>query len=166
MMYPLVRELAADGIPVTVTCRVLQLARQPYYRWLVKPHRRPRPRAGVPGQRRDRRPPRRSGPGYRLLADEVRCRPGRVRRDGVADLRGQPVALTIAIRGPMHDAADFGGTAATRGSPKSRASVLSSAAQTRSNADTRRRSLPGHRPRRRIADALAAFVQRHRIIVP
>jgi putative transposase len=31
MMYPLVRELAADGIPVTVTCRVLDLARQPYY---------------------------------------------------------------------------------------------------------------------------------------
>ncbi len=26
-------ELAADGIPVTVTCRVLNLARQPYYRW-------------------------------------------------------------------------------------------------------------------------------------
>ena len=26
MMYPLVRELAADGIPVTVTCRVLKLA--------------------------------------------------------------------------------------------------------------------------------------------
>ena len=37
MMYPLVRELAADGIPVTVTCRVLKLARQPYYRWLVQP---------------------------------------------------------------------------------------------------------------------------------
>ncbi|MBQ6640610.1 MAG: IS3 family transposase [Saccharopolyspora sp.] len=34
MMYPLVQELAADGIPVTVTCRVLKLARQPYYRWL------------------------------------------------------------------------------------------------------------------------------------
>ena len=32
-MYPLVRELAADGIPVAVTCRVLKLARQPYYRW-------------------------------------------------------------------------------------------------------------------------------------
>ena len=29
-------ELAADGIPVTVTCRVLKLARQPYYRWLVQ----------------------------------------------------------------------------------------------------------------------------------
>jgi hypothetical protein len=30
-----VKELAADGIPVAVTCRVLKLARQPYYRWLV-----------------------------------------------------------------------------------------------------------------------------------
>jgi transposase InsO family protein len=37
MMYPLVRELAVDGIPVTVTCRVLKLARQPYYRWLAAP---------------------------------------------------------------------------------------------------------------------------------
>ncbi len=36
-MYPLVKELAADGIPVTVTCRVLKLARQPYYRWLARP---------------------------------------------------------------------------------------------------------------------------------
>ena len=30
-------ELAADGIPVAVTCRVLKLARQPYYRWLADP---------------------------------------------------------------------------------------------------------------------------------
>ncbi len=37
MMYPLVRELADDGIPVTVTCRVLKIARQPYYRWLAEP---------------------------------------------------------------------------------------------------------------------------------
>lgn len=37
MMYPLVRELAADGIPVAVTCRVLNIARQPYYRWLARP---------------------------------------------------------------------------------------------------------------------------------
>jgi transposase InsO family protein len=36
-MYPLVRELAGDGIPVTVTCRVLKIARQPYYRWLSSP---------------------------------------------------------------------------------------------------------------------------------
>jgi transposase InsO family protein len=37
MMYPLVRELAADGIPVAVTCRVLKITRQPYYRWLANP---------------------------------------------------------------------------------------------------------------------------------
>ena len=37
MMYPLVRELADDGIPVTVSCRVLGLARQPFYRWLTCP---------------------------------------------------------------------------------------------------------------------------------
>jgi len=37
MIYPLVRELAEDGIPVTVACRVLKLARQPYYRWRDHP---------------------------------------------------------------------------------------------------------------------------------
>jgi putative transposase len=37
MMYPLVRELAVDGVPVAVTCRVLKIARQPYYRWLANP---------------------------------------------------------------------------------------------------------------------------------
>jgi putative transposase len=41
MMYPLVRELAAKDarvrVPVTVTCRVLKIARAPYYRWLEQP---------------------------------------------------------------------------------------------------------------------------------
>jgi putative transposase len=37
MIYPLVRELAGDGVPVTVTCRVLNIARAPYYRWLTCP---------------------------------------------------------------------------------------------------------------------------------
>jgi transposase InsO family protein len=37
MMFPLVRELAVDGIAVTVTCRVLKLCRQQYYRWLDEP---------------------------------------------------------------------------------------------------------------------------------
>ena len=31
------KELAAVGIPVAVTCRVLKLSRQPYYRWLASP---------------------------------------------------------------------------------------------------------------------------------
>ncbi len=34
---PLVKGLAAEGIPVVVTCRVLKLAREPYYRWLAEP---------------------------------------------------------------------------------------------------------------------------------
>lgn len=29
-------ELAADGVPVAVTCRVLKLSRQPYYRWRAR----------------------------------------------------------------------------------------------------------------------------------
>jgi putative transposase len=41
MMYPLVRELAAEGarigVPIAVACRVLKIARQPYYRWLANP---------------------------------------------------------------------------------------------------------------------------------
>jgi len=41
MIYPLVRELAATGapvrVPVAVTCRVLKIAKQPYYRWLRDP---------------------------------------------------------------------------------------------------------------------------------
>lgn len=36
-MVPLVRELAVDGVPVTVTCGVLKLCRQQYYRWLACP---------------------------------------------------------------------------------------------------------------------------------
>jgi len=32
-----VSELAADGVPVAVSLRVLKLSRQPYYRWLVTP---------------------------------------------------------------------------------------------------------------------------------
>ena len=30
MMYPLVLELAADGVPVTVTCRVLSFSKQAF----------------------------------------------------------------------------------------------------------------------------------------
>lgn len=37
MIFPVVRDLAADGVPVTVTCRVLKLCRQQYYRWLDQP---------------------------------------------------------------------------------------------------------------------------------
>ena len=76
MMYPLVRELAAQvdpiRVPVTVTCRVLKIARAPYYRWLANPvtdaewaaaHRA---NALFDAHRDD------PEFGYRLLADEAR----------------------------------------------------------------------------------------------
>lgn len=37
MTYPLVRDLAAEGIPVVVTCGVLGFSAQGYYRWLADP---------------------------------------------------------------------------------------------------------------------------------
>ena len=37
MMYPLVVDLAADGLPVAVTCRVLGFSKQAYYAWKKTP---------------------------------------------------------------------------------------------------------------------------------
>ncbi len=71
-MYPLVEELAADGIPVVVACRVLKLARQPYYRWLAHPiTERELDQAYLANAIFDAH---RDDPefGYRLLADEAR----------------------------------------------------------------------------------------------
>jgi len=36
-MYPLVCDLAGDGIPVTMTCRVLGFSKQAFYRWKTDP---------------------------------------------------------------------------------------------------------------------------------
>ncbi|HET9074859.1 MAG TPA: hypothetical protein VFN48_09785 [Solirubrobacteraceae bacterium] len=70
-MYPLVSELAGDGILVTVTCRVLKLARQPSYRWLRNPVSE---RAMVQAYRTNALvDAHRDAPefGYRFLADEA-----------------------------------------------------------------------------------------------
>jgi transposase InsO family protein len=37
MIYPLVRDLASDGIPVKVTCRVLGFSSQAFYKWRANP---------------------------------------------------------------------------------------------------------------------------------
>ncbi|MBU8859751.1 MULTISPECIES: IS3 family transposase [unclassified Micromonospora] len=71
-LYPLVSELAADGVPVAVTCRVLTIARQPYYRWLA---RRVTDAELVAAYRADALfDAHRDDPefGYRFLADEAR----------------------------------------------------------------------------------------------
>lgn len=66
------KELAGDGVPVTVTCRVLKLARQPYYRWLEEPvthdefEEAARANALFAAHRDD------PEFGYRFLADEAR----------------------------------------------------------------------------------------------
>jgi transposase InsO family protein len=68
-----VRELADDGIPVVVSCRVLGLARQPYYRWLDAPFTDGQlAEANVANAIFDAH---RDDPefGYRFLADEVRA---------------------------------------------------------------------------------------------
>ena len=65
-------ELAAAGIPVTVTCRVLKLSRQPYYRWLTNPIT---PSEVVEAYRANALfDAHRDDPefGHRLLADEAR----------------------------------------------------------------------------------------------
>lgn len=85
MVYPLVKELAADGIPVVVTCRVLKLARQPYYRWLARPVTAT---AIVQAYRADALfDAHRDDPefGYRFLADE-------------AEAAGEPMATRTAWR--------------------------------------------------------------------
>src|SRR5699024_2892709 len=84
-LYPLVRELAVDGIPVAVSCRVLKLSRQPYYRWLAAPV----PEAEVNEAYRANAlfDAHRDDPefGYRYLADE-------------AEAAGEPMAVRTAWR--------------------------------------------------------------------
>jgi len=71
MIHPLVSELAVHGIPVTVTCRVLKIARQPYYGWLAAPisdgewDEAHQAKAIFDAHRDD------PGFGYRFLTDEV-----------------------------------------------------------------------------------------------
>ena len=106
-------EFATDGVPVTVTCRVLKLARQPYYRWL---------KCRVTDTELDEAhlanaifDAHRDDPefGYRFLADEVRLA-GHVvcdrtvwricRDNGWWSVFGKPKARKTARPGtPAHD---------------------------------------------------------------
>jgi len=76
MSYPLVRELAADGIPVTVTCRVLGFTPQAYYKWRARPvSRRDWSDAHLVDAARDIHA---DDPvfGYRFIADELAAERG------------------------------------------------------------------------------------------
>lgn len=71
MIYPLVRDLAAEGVPVRLACGVLGFSRQAYYAWLASPIcRRDLEDAYVTNALRDAHD---DDPafGYRFLADEL-----------------------------------------------------------------------------------------------
>lgn len=38
MTYPLVTELAGEGVPVKLVCSVLGFSTQGYYKWLAQPY--------------------------------------------------------------------------------------------------------------------------------
>ena len=72
MMFPLVLELAADRIPVAVTCRVLGFSKQAFFKWRAAPvSQRDWDDAHLTNAAIDAH---RDDPefGYRLIADEVR----------------------------------------------------------------------------------------------
>ena len=100
MTYPLVSELAEAGIPVTVTCRVLKLARQPYYRWRNDPVRDADVlRAYRINALHDAHV---DDPtfGYRYLADEARRAGWRMSRRTAWKLCSQAGSLSSAQRRP------------------------------------------------------------------
>src|SRR3546814_21073841 len=71
-LFPYTALFRSDGSPVTVTCRVRKIARQPYYRWLKEPvSDRELAEAHLANAIFDAH---RDDPefGYRFLADEVR----------------------------------------------------------------------------------------------
>jgi transposase InsO family protein len=98
MIYPLVREPAEDGIPVTVTCRVLKFSPQGYYKWLKSPvSRRDLENAYLTNQLMDAHhddPPF----GYRYLADELERQGERVCRRRVWRLCSQMSIWSSFVR--------------------------------------------------------------------
>ena len=96
MMFPLVADLADDGIAVTVTCRTLGLCRAQYYRWRTEPFTDAElDEAWLANAIFDAH---RDDPefGCRLVADEVRAGGlGGVGSHGVADLFGQRLVVRL-----------------------------------------------------------------------
>ena len=71
MSYPLVLDLAADGIPVAVACRVLGFSKQAFFKWRHPVSKRDWDDAQLTNAAIDAHlddPPF----GYRFIADEIR----------------------------------------------------------------------------------------------
>ncbi|WP_242089928.1 IS3 family transposase [Curtobacterium sp. DN_7.5] len=112
MMYPLVRELAADRIPVAVTCRVLGFSKQAYYAWRRDPvSRRDWENAHLTNAAVDAH---RDDPtfGYRFIADDLAAAGHRVSERRVWrlcsqqrlwSLHAKKRGLTRKAGPPVHD---------------------------------------------------------------
>ncbi len=91
MSYPLVLDLAADGVPVVVTCRVLGFSKQAFYAWRKNPvSQRDQDDAHLINAALD---VHRDDPafGYRFIADQLPARasgPGRTGWRGCAPSSG------------------------------------------------------------------------------
>jgi putative transposase len=89
MKYPLVRDLAAEGVPVAVTCRVLGFSKQAFYAWRADPvSRRDWDEAHLINAAADIHA---DDPafGYRFIADELAARGIRAGENRVARLCSQ-----------------------------------------------------------------------------
>ncbi len=111
MIYPLVKECERDGIPITVTCRVLGFSRAGFYKWKNRPV--------SPRDQTDARTinailkVHKKDPafGYRLIADELRTEGFQVSENRVHRLCKQEGITSIIKRGkkqkrtplPVHD---------------------------------------------------------------
>ena len=112
MTYPLVLDLAADGIPVAVTCRVLGFSKQAFYQWKSDPvSRRDLEQAHLINAALDAH---RDDPafGYRFIADELADRglsasPNRVARlcrsQRIWSVFAKKKGLTRRPGPPVHD---------------------------------------------------------------
>jgi transposase InsO family protein len=113
MIYPLVRDLAADGIPVVVTCRVLRFSPQAFYKWRANPvSQRDWNDAHLVDAARDIH---RDDPvfGYRFICDElahehgVRASENRVQRlcsaHGIYSLLARKRGRWARTKEPVHD---------------------------------------------------------------
>ena len=70
MKFPLVRELAAEGFPVRLTCGVLGFSHQAYYKWLADPVSKREWDYVVPTYRGGGRTSRREMAGHALIGPE------------------------------------------------------------------------------------------------
>jgi hypothetical protein len=111
MRYPLVLDLAADGIPVAVTCRVLGFSKQAFYAWRQNPvSQRDWDDAHLINAALD---VHRDDPafGYRFIADELPARGVTAGENRVARLCSQQRIWSVFSKkrgltrkaGPVHD---------------------------------------------------------------